>query len=194
MLSCHTNILIRKGDEAMEQENKWIRDILRHGSRPAADKLIRAHYDEIYVFAYRQIGNKEDAMDLTQSIFLAVLHALPSFDARKASFRTWLYRIAANKVIDARRRSHSNVVPLELAELPDGDDFTARVRDRVLLEQIEDYVSGLDPQIQAVFRLRLYGEKGFSEIAAVLGQSESAVKSQYYRLMGRLRKEFGSDG
>lgn len=121
----------------MAQENKWIKDILRSGSRPAADKLIRAHYDEIYVFAYRQIGNKEDTMDLTQNIFLAVLRSLPSFDARKASFRTWLYRIAANKIIDARRRFHANGVPLEYAELPDSDDFTARVRDRVLLEQIE---------------------------------------------------------
>lgn len=178
----------------MEQENKWIRDILRHGSRSAADKLIRAHYDEIYVFVYRQIGSKEDAMDLTQSIFMAILHSLPSFNAQKASFRTWIYRIAANKVIDARRRAHTNMVSLENVDIPDGDDFTARVRDRVLLDQIEDYVSGLDPQIQAVFRLHLYGEKSFPEIAAALGQSEAAVKSQYYRLIGRLRKEFGSDG
>lgn len=40
----------------MEQENKRIKDILRHGSRPAAAKLIRAHYDEIYVFVYRLMG------------------------------------------------------------------------------------------------------------------------------------------
>ncbi len=178
----------------MEQESKWIREILRHGSRPAADKLIHAHYDEIYIFVYRQTGSKEGAMDLTQSIFLAVLRALPSFDARKASFRTWLYRIAANKVIDARRRSHPCVVPLEDIELPDSADFAACVQDRMLLEQIEDYVSRLDPQVQAVFRLRLYGEKSFPEIAAALGQSESAVKSQYHRLLGRLRKEFGADG
>ena len=177
----------------MEQENKWIRDILRHGSRPAADNLIRAHYDEIYVFVYRQVGNKEDAMDLTQSIFLAVLRSLPSFDPRKASFRTWLYRIATNKVIDARRRPCSHVVPLDCIELSDSDDFTTRVQDRVLLEQIERYVSSLDSQIQVVFRLHLYGEKSFPEIAAALGQSESAIKSQYYRLIGRLRKEFGAD-
>ena len=48
--------------------------------------------------------------------------------------------------------------------------------------------------IQAVFRLHLYGEKSFPEIAAILDQSESAVKSQYYRLLGRLRKEFDPNG
>ncbi len=42
-----------------------------------------------------------------------------------------------------------------------------------------------------MFRLHLYGEKTFPEIAEILGQTESAVKSQYYRLVDRLRKEFG---
>ena len=99
----------------MGEEQKWIRDIQRRGSRQAADKLVRAYYDEMYRFAYRQLGHKEDALDLTQNIFLAVLRALPTFDGRKASFRTWLYRIAANKVIDARRRSH--LIPLPMEEL-----------------------------------------------------------------------------
>lgn len=59
-----------------------------------------------------------------------------------------------------------------------------------MLKQIEDYVSRLSPSLQAVFRLRLYGEQSFSEIAATLEQSEATIKSQYYRLLGRIRKEF----
>ena len=74
---------------------------------------MRTYYDEIYRFAYRQLGHKEDAMDLTQTIFLAVLRALPSFDGRKASFRTWLYRIAAHKAIDCRRKVQGNIPLLE---------------------------------------------------------------------------------
>lgn len=175
----------------MEQEQKWIRDIQRHGSRQAAERLIDAYYDEIYRFAYRQVGNKEDAMDLTQNIFLAVLRALPSYDRRKAGFRTWLYRIAANKTVDARRRAGPVAVPIEELELPVTEDFVLGVQDRVLLERIEAFVAGLDPGVQAVFRLHLYGEKPFPEIAEILRQSESTVKSQYYRLLGRLRKEFG---
>ena len=70
-------------------------------SRQAAERLVERYYNEIYVFVYRQTGHKEDAMDLTQSIFLAILRALSTYDPKKAAFRTWLYRIAANKVIDA---------------------------------------------------------------------------------------------
>ena len=85
-------------------------------------------------------------------------------------------------------------VPIDELDLPAAEDFAMAVQDRELLERIESYVSGLDPGIQAVFRLRLYGEKSFPEIAAILDQSESAVKSQYYRLLGRLRKEFDPNG
>ncbi|WP_297233955.1 RNA polymerase sigma factor [uncultured Flavonifractor sp.] len=175
----------------MEEEQKWIRDIQRRGSRQAADKLVRTYYDEIYRFAYRQLGHKEDAMDLTQTIFLAVLRALPSFDGRKASFRTRLYRIAAYKAIDCRRKVQGNILLLEETETPDQTDFAAQIQDRDLLDRMEEYISRLDPDTQAVYRLRLYGERTFPEIAAVLGQPEAAVKTRYYRLMARLRKEFG---
>lgn len=179
----------------MDQESKWIRDIQRRGdkARGAAEGLIDAYYNEIYVFAYRQTGHKEDAMDLTQDIFLAVLRALPGFDRRKAAFRTWLYRIAANKSIDRLRRARPVTVPLEGLELPEPVCFTQQLQDRQLLEQVEAYVARQDPQLQAVFRLHLYGDKPFPEIAAILGLSESAVKSRYYRLLERLRKEFSHE-
>ena len=66
----------RKAVNGMDQERKWIREVQRHRSQTAADHLIRAHYDEIYRFVYRQTGHMEDAMDLTQDIFLAVLRAI----------------------------------------------------------------------------------------------------------------------
>lgn len=179
----------------MDQEAKWIRDLQRQNSRPAAEKLIERYYDEIYLFVLRQTGNKEDALDLTQNIFLAVLRSVGGFDGRRASFRTWLYRIAANKVIDQRRRRRPLLLDPDLeALLPAAGDFTLRVQDRALLEQIEAYISALDPGLQRIFRLRLYGEWTFPEIAAALGQPEAAVKSQYYRLLGRLREEFQNDG
>lgn len=171
-------------------EEQWIREIQRKGSRRAADHLIRAYYDEIYRFVYRQTGQKEDAMDLTQSIFLAMLRALHGYQPEKGAFRPWLYRIAANKVIDARRKKRLEVLPLEEAELPDREDFSLRIQDRSQLAQIEEYVSGLDPLFQAVFRLRLYGERSFPEIAAALGEPEATVKTRYYRLLEKLRKEF----
>ena len=189
MVPCFSNIPT-EGGEMMDQEARWIRDIQKRGSRTAAESLISAYYDAIYCFAYRQTGNREDAMDLTQNIFLAVLRAIHTYNGKQAAFRTWLYRIAVNKIIDRRRKLRPGLVPLEDMELPDPEDFAVQVQDRALLEEIEAYVSALSPQVQAIFRLRVYGERSFPEIAAALGEKEAAVKTRYYRLMSRLRKEF----
>ena len=127
------------------RDARWVRAVCRRGSRTAAEKLVHAYYDEIYVFAYRQTGCKEDALDLTQGIFMAVLRSLPTFDRRKASFRTWLYRVATNKAIDARRRARPAAVPLDGVEVPASGDFSAQVRNRLFVEQVEAFVSTLDP-------------------------------------------------
>ena len=167
-----------------QQEEQWLKAIQKYKSRSAAEELIGFYYDEMYRFAYRQTNNKEDAQDLTQNIFLAMLRAISSYDPRKASFRTWLYRLAVHKAVDQRRQNSRKVnVPLDklVVESFPAADF---------MQQIEAYVSLQNTEVQNVFRLHLYAEKTFPEIAVILECSESAVKSQYYRLLERIRKEF----
>lgn len=175
----------------MDQDQKLIREILRRNSQKAADQLIRIYYDELYIFICRQVGSPEAALDLTQDTFIAALRSLPSYNPQKAGFRTWLYRIATHKVIDARRRTRPTV-PLDENESLAEDDFAADIADKSLLKQIEEYVRTLDPGLQEIYRLRLYGDYSFPEIATMTEQAESKIKAQYYRLMQRLRKEFGS--
>lgn len=173
----------------MTAEQKWIRQILRRSSRDAADQLVQAHYDEVYVYVYRQVGSAEDALDLTQEIFISALRSLPSYDEKKAGFRTWLYRIATHKVIDARRRIKYTTVPMQDDDLSDAD-FTDMVLNQELLRQIEAALCNAPPDVQEVFRLRIYAEYSFPEIARSTGQDEAKVKAQFYRLLKRLRKEF----
>lgn len=70
----------------MERELKWVRDIVRRGSRKAADQLVREYYDDIYAFVFRQIGNREDALDVTQECFLAALRSLPFITPKRQGF------------------------------------------------------------------------------------------------------------
>lgn len=175
----------------MEQEQRLIRAVVRRGSKKAADTLVRSYYDEIYAYVYRQTGNREDALDLTQDCFIAALRSLHTYDPRKAGFRTWLYHVASHKVIDQRRKRHVECLPCTEWEDTAGADFTVEVLDRELRERVEEFVSGFDPDVQEVFRLRVYGEYRFPEIAAAMGETEAKVKAQYYRLVGRLREEFG---
>lgn len=175
----------------MEQERHWIRQIQKRQNAQAANQLVSLYYDEIYRYSYRQLGGKEAAMDLTQEIFIAALQSIGRYDHRKGSFRAWLYRIATNKIIDSRRKPSALSIPLEETELPDERKMLDQmVEQRGLLERIEQYVSGLDYETQQIYRLHLYGEYSFPEIARMLGREEAAVKSRYYRLLNVLRKEF----
>ena len=65
-----------RGRAGMADDTRWIEKAKR-GSRAAAEELIRRYYDEIYRYAFRQTGQKETAMDITQEIFIAVLQSLP---------------------------------------------------------------------------------------------------------------------
>lgn len=173
----------------MSHEQNWIKAILHRNSLEAAEKIVSAYYDDVYYYVYRQVGGREDALDVTQEIFIAALQSLAAFDHRKASFRTWLFRIASHKIIDSRRRVIPVTVSLDDEEIAK-DDFAGSVADKLLLEQIETYVCTLDPQIQEIFRLRIYADYSFPEIARITGQAEEKVKAQYYRLSKKLKKEF----
>jgi len=164
-----------------------IRGTLR-GNRSDANALVSRYYDEIYVFSYRRLGNKDDAMDMTQDIFISVLETLHGYDKRKSSFRTWLYRVATNKIIDRRRKARPAAVPLDELDLP--GDFDKRLEQTVLLSEISEKIAEYDAETQKIFRLHIYAGYSFPEIAAMTGKPESAVKSRYYRLIKTLKKEF----
>ncbi len=177
----------------MDGESGLIRRIQRYGSRKAADLLVRGYYEEIYVYICRQTGNREDAMDLTQEVFIAALQSIGGYDSKKSAFRTWLHAIAAHKVIDRRRAEHMTFLPLDDDAVQEGPDELARLDDAELLRRIGVYVSGFDEETQTVFRLHVHDGCSFREIAESLDMPEASVKTKYYRLQKRIREEFGND-
>jgi RNA polymerase sigma factor (sigma-70 family) len=76
------------------------------GDREAAGELLVAHQPWIFNLALRMLGRRADAEDATQEILIRVLRALPSFRG-EARFRTWLYRIAVNYILDMRKANRA---------------------------------------------------------------------------------------
>jgi RNA polymerase sigma-70 factor (ECF subfamily) len=91
-------------------ELRLIKRIVRHGDLAAADELIRSYYDEIYGLLRKQVSHPENAKDLTQEVFISMLRTIAGYGPKRgAGFRTWLYKIATNKVVDYfRSRSYKN--------------------------------------------------------------------------------------
>ena len=179
-----------------ERENKWIHRIKLFGSSKDADSLVRLYYDEIYIFVAKQISDSELAYDLTQEIFISMLHSIGSYQEKLSSFRTWLYRIATNKVIDFRRKTAVDTISLEELGEAETKDYIAKIDyendidQAELLQKIECFVSGFQTDVQQIFRLHIYGGQTFQEIAVLTEMPESSVKSKYYRLLKQIRREF----
>ncbi len=100
----------------MDQVQQWIRQIQRKSSRTAANQLVAHFYKELYAYVYRQTLDKEMSLDMTQDIFVSLLQTIHNYDADKASFKTWLYKIATHRIVDYYRsksyKHHQSVVPL----------------------------------------------------------------------------------
>src|SRR5438309_7107196 len=91
------------GDEPATDEPDW--SLIRRanaGERAPLEELVRRHQAWIYNIAIRMLAHPQDAEDATQEILIRAITRLSSFEGR-SSFRTWLYRIVVNHVLNMKR-------------------------------------------------------------------------------------------
>ena len=176
------------------KEQLLIWRLKKHQDQKAADQLIRLYYKEIYIYVFRQVGEKEQAMDLTQDIFVSVLQSIWSYQAEKAGFRTWLYKIATHKVVDYYRskayKTEQKCTTFEGVELEAEWNVEDCVTNTAMVAQIFLYLKKQDVLLEEIFRLKFYGEYTFEEIGEILSLSTSTVKTKYYGAIQSIRKEF----
>ncbi len=178
----------------MEREQKLIRKIVRRGDRRAAGELIEHYYQDIFSLVVRQTGeSRETAMDLTQDIFVSMLASLSSYDSQKAGFRTWLYRIATNKIVDRYRskayRFQRDQVPFEDETLNDKLSLADMLETQETTAEILRRIESLPTETQEILRLHIFAEQTFDTIAEMIGVPSSTVKTRYYRAVEKIRKE-----
>lgn len=179
----------------MKSEKSLIRKIQKHNDKQSANLLISNYYKEIYAFVYKQTGDKELSMDLTQEIFISVLQSIEFYSSAKSSFKTWLYRIASNKVIDYFRSSNykhfAKAADIETLRfiLADDENVEISVENKLALQEVMERISLFDFEIQQILRLKFFSDKTFSEIGEILSLSENTVKTKYYTAIKKLRKE-----
>jgi RNA polymerase sigma-70 factor (ECF subfamily) len=162
----------------------------RNGDRQAFGRLVDLYQRSVYSLAYRMLGNATDAEDAAQEAFLRAFRSLGGYDASRA-FSTWILSIAAHYCIDRIRRRRMTEVSLDaVAPLrwnpPAQADPEARVDRAADAERVRAGLAALPEDYRAVVILRYWHDMGYGEIAAILGESESAIKSRLHRARRRL--------
>lgn len=179
----------------MQTDNQLIRRIKKKQDKKAADELIQRYYREIYAFTYRQTGERELALDLTQEIFITVLQGIYAFDEKKAGFRTWAYRVAANRT---RIIIAAKVIKRKNCSSP----CNGKQRRKKLcviwrslwiqkeeIRRIMDIVVSYEREWIRIFQKKCFEEKTFAQIAEEMDLAESTVKTRFYQMLKRIRQE-----
>lgn len=171
---------------------RLIRLIRNKGNKAAAGELVQLFYKEIFIYVFRQTQDEDLSKDLTQEIFISMLKSIDSFDESKASFKTWLYKIASNKIIDTYRSKYYkyNTIVEEMEEeslIYEGnleESFEKREDVKAILE----IVATFNTNHQQIFRLKVFSDMTFGDIASLLKISESTVKTRYYSTIKKIKK------
>ncbi|MBP2302143.1 RNA polymerase sigma factor [Azospirillum picis] len=163
------------------------------GDAAAFDRLAARHMRRAVALAQRMTGNPSDADEIAQEAFLRVWQHAGRWDAARAAFTTWLYRIVMNLAIDRGRRPGWS--PLEAAGDPvdESADPLARIAERETAARVNQALAALpDRQRAAVV---LFHQEGLSlrQASEILAMSESAFASLLARARGALKTALAAE-
>ncbi|OMF27592.1 RNA polymerase subunit sigma-70 [Paenibacillus sp. FSL H8-0548] len=174
----------------MDTEAAWIRKIQRKACETSANALVSRYYKEMYSYTYRQTTNKQLSMDLTQDIFIHMLQSIGRYDGSRGMFRTWLYKLATNRIVDYYRSKYysyaRHTAPME-EDIQSNEDFTLEIEKKEQIEAVMQLVNQMDAVSQHIFRLKFFAEYTFADIAPLLNMPESTVKTKYYAMIRKLK-------
>jgi RNA polymerase sigma-70 factor, ECF subfamily len=172
---------------------------VRRGEVDAFGEIVRRYQDRLFNAILRLMGDWQEARDLTQQAFLKAYVSLERFRG-DSSFYTWLYRIAVNVTLDARKKraqsgdagreglsasgeEDSRYEPASSAD----DDPARRALAREREEAVTQAIKGLDDLHRSILVLRDIEGMDYEEIASVLSIPRGTVKSRLHRARMELR-------
>lgn len=182
----------------MENMESQLIEKAKNGDSAAFEKLIQLYEKKVYNIALRMSRNHDDALDISQDVFIRVYRSLSGFK-EESSFSTWLFRITTNICIDhlrKRERSQKTVSLYRTDE--DGEEFELPIVDpeaspelhydrREMTETLRSCVDELPPDQREIIVLRDINGLSYEEIAQVLDCNLGTVKSRINRARNRLQ-------
>lgn len=165
--------------------------------RAAFVELFRMYQKYLYKLCYDYVQNEQDAMDITQEIFIKVFKNISKYD-EKLPFHPWLRTIAINTCINFKRSIKNNVVLL--SSVVDNEksfeeviacdkDVESEVFNRDLGMKIREIIEGLDAKYRMILVLRYYEGLSYEEISSVLKIPLGTVKTNIYRARNILKEK-----
>ncbi|MBI4559800.1 MAG: sigma-70 family RNA polymerase sigma factor [Candidatus Hydrogenedentes bacterium] len=161
------------------------------GDRTAFDELVRRYKDRIYCVVYRFLGNREDALDVSQEVFVRAYRGIKEYRGA-AKVYTWLYSIAANlarnRLRDSSRKGRDQSTSLEALEesapqvlrevVVNGGNPRESAMEAETKALLQKCLCELPDHCRMAFVLRTFEDLSYEEIANAMGCPVGTVKSR----------------
>jgi len=148
-------------------------------------ELYECHFERVYAYIVRRVGNRAETEDLTADVFHQALANLKRFEWRGIPFSAWLFRIAANLISDRWQRSGREVS--DDAELALAQASQAEIEEVERRATLFRLVDTLPAEQRRVVVLRFVEQKSIKEVAREIRKTEGAVKQLQFRALTSLR-------
>jgi RNA polymerase sigma-70 factor (ECF subfamily) len=182
---------------AATQTDEWVVQA-RAGDQTAFHRLVDRFQPEIFRMIYYRTRSQADAEDLTQDVFLKAFRSLKRLE-NTAVFRSWLYRIAVNRVNDHFRKKRLKALIgfssmdeddfVETEEMAVAPQATREMARKEFWTRVKGAMKALSKMEREVFMLRFFDQLPIKEITAALKKNESTVKTHLYRAMNKVKDD-----
>ncbi|MBS3818182.1 sigma-70 family RNA polymerase sigma factor [bacterium] len=180
----------------MDDDKKLVQKTL-DGEKRAFEMIVRRYQKPLFNYIQRMVGNRELALDLTQDIFVKIYSSLDSYRFQY-KFRTWMFKIASNSLIDYFRKKRIDTFSYEQKEkrdspstfqIPDDEDSVVKTFELSnLRKRIEQALEKIPPQMRELFVWRHINEFSYKEIAEIKEMPVGTIKNKVFQAKEMLRR------
>jgi len=163
----------------------------------ALAEVYRRHAGAVYGLACRVVGNRSDAEDLSQEIFVRLWNQPDRFDPARGSLRTFLLTETHSRSVELVRSRAARVQREERdarLDSADGHDLDREISDFIVAHQVTDALTRLPEEERRALELAYYHGHTYREVASLLDQPEGTVKSRIRSGLTRLRRSLTESG
>ncbi|MFA6383136.1 MAG: RNA polymerase sigma factor [Parcubacteria group bacterium] len=172
-------------------------DLVRETEPERYAEIIERYQGKLFAYLYRLVGNREEAEDLLQDVFIKAYKNLHSYDSSR-KFSSWIYRIAHNEAVNyIKRKSLKRFISwedisstkdkLESSSTEDGAD-DAWIR-KEAIDDVDQAINGLPIKYKQVLLLRYFSDKSYEEVGEILGKPVNTVGTLINRAKKKLSEE-----
>jgi RNA polymerase sigma-70 factor (ECF subfamily) len=157
------------------------------GETAAFTFLVDRYERVVFNAAYRITSDRQDAEDVTQTVFMKVFENLRVYNSRYR-FYSWMYRIAVNEALNHQARSR-NRTSVDIEETREPGEVDQSLESKELEEQVQEAIFALEPGDRALVVLKHFQGFSYDEISFILDVPVRKVKSRLYTARQRLKEQ-----